>query len=113
MAAVTVPFIGSIPRTDDVERLVMNANTRGSAAESFRLLRTNLDFMLSTTAENSNTVFVTSTISGEGKSFTSLNVAATLAVSGKKVIVLGLDLRAPKITEYLGLPNRKGISNYI
>ncbi len=113
LAQLNIPFIGSVPRTEDKERLVMNGNTRSSAAESFRLMRTNLDFILSSIESPSKTVFLTSTISGEGKSFTSLNMASTLAVSGKKVILLGMDLRAPKVTEYLGLPNRKGVSNFI
>ena len=59
------------------------------------------------------TIFITSTTSGEGKSFISINLAAALSLSNKKVLLVGLDLRAPKVTEYLGLPEREGITNYI
>ena len=53
-------------------------------------------------------IFVTSTTSGEGKSFVSINLAAALSLSNKKVLLLGMDLRAPKVTKYLGLAERKG-----
>ena len=53
-------------------------------------------------------IFVTSTTSGEGKSFVAINLAAALSLSNKKVLLLGMDLRAPKVTKYLGIPERKG-----
>ena len=66
--------------------------------------------------KNSNegkVIFVTSTTSGEGKSFISINLASALSLSNKKVLLLGMDLRAPKVTEYLGIPERKGVTNFI
>jgi capsular exopolysaccharide synthesis family protein len=65
------------------------------------------------TSSKGKTIFITSTISGEGKSFVSLNLAATMALTNKKVLLLGLDLRAPKLTDYLEIPDRKGVTNYI
>lgn len=110
-----VPYIGDIPHADFVDKIIVKKETRTSTAEAFRILRTNLNFMLPTTSNGveGNVIFLTSTISGEGKSFVSMNLAATLALTNKKVLLLGLDLRAPKITEYLGIPDRKGITNYI
>ena len=69
--------------------------------------------MLASNRKQSKSIFITSTTSGEGKSFISINIAATLALSGKKVLLMGMDLRAPKVTEYLGIPDRKGVTNYI
>ena len=110
---VTVPILGDIPISDSDDNIVVKEGERSSTAEAFRLLRTNLDFMLTETDNNCKTIFVTSTTSGEGKSFVATNLACTLSLSGKKVALLGMDLRAPKITEYLGIPNQRGVSNFI
>lgn len=110
---IDVPVIGDIPVDKSNEKIVVNEGSRSATAESFRLLRTNLDFKLSKVATKSKSIFVTSTISGEGKSFVSLNTACSLALSGKKVILVGMDLRAPKITQYLEVPNRAGVTNYL
>lgn len=110
---VSIPFLGDIPKSDEKSKIVINSGSRSSTAEAFRLIRTNLDFMLTNVSEKCKTIFITSTTSGEGKSFISINTAASLALSGKKVLLMGMDLRAPKVTEYLGLPDRKGITNYI
>lgn len=111
--AVTIPFLGDVPKSETKEKIVVGGDVRSSTAEAFRLLRTNLDFMLAGKRKESKSIFVTSTTSGEGKSFMSINLAATLALSGKKVLLVGMDLRAPKVTEYLGVPDRKGVTNYI
>lgn len=110
---VSVPFIGDIPLDKSEEKVVIKKGSRTSTAEAFRLLRTNLDFMLSSVTEKSKIIFVTSTISGEGKTYVSVNTAASLALTGKKVLLVGMDLRAPKITQYLGLPNKEGVTNYL
>lgn len=110
----TIPFLGDIPHSTTKEKIVINASARSSTAEAFRLIRTNLNFMLPEVKDKKGkTIFITSTTSGEGKSFTSINLASSLSLSGKKVILVGMDLRAPKITEYLEIPNRKGITNFI
>ncbi|NIJ44325.1 capsular exopolysaccharide synthesis family protein [Wenyingzhuangia heitensis] len=110
---VSVPLLGDIPFDNTEEKVVIKKGSRTSTAEAFRLLRTNLDFMLTPVESKSKIIFVTSTISGEGKTFVSVNTAASLALTGKKVLLMGMDLRAPKITQYLGLPNRNGVTNYI
>jgi len=110
---LSIPFLGDVPKSEEKSKIVIGADARSSTAEAFRLIRTNLDFMLMNKKGKSNTIFITSTTSGEGKSFISINVAASLALSGKKVLLMGMDLRAPKVTEYLGLSDRKGVTNYI
>ncbi|MGB0427509.1 MAG: GumC family protein [Flavobacteriales bacterium] len=111
--SIDIPFIGDIPKSGAVEKIVVGSAKRSSAAEAFRLIRTNVDFILSTKQESNKVIFITSTTSGEGKSFISINVAATLAMSNKKVLLLGMDLRAPKVTKYLGVSNQKGVTNYV
>lgn len=110
---LSIPFLGDIPKNTTNDKVVIGMDVRSSSAEAFRLIRTNLDFMLASNRNESKSIFITSTTSGEGKSFISINLAATLALSDKKVLLMGMDLRAPKVTEYLGIPDRKGVTNYI
>lgn len=107
-----IPFLGDIPTSESSSEL-MELSSRSSAAEAIRIVRTNLDFILSNKDENEcKTIFMTSTISGEGKTFVSANLAATFSLSGKKVLLLGLDLRNPKLYEYIKV-NPLGITNYV
>lgn len=107
-----IPFLGDIPTSETSDQL-MEISSRSSAAEAIRIVRTNLDFILSEKAEDEcKIIFLTSTISGEGKTFVSANLAATFSLSGKKVLLMGLDLRNPKLYEYLKV-NPLGISNYV
>jgi capsular exopolysaccharide synthesis family protein len=90
--------------------LVVADKSRNMIAEQFRVLRTNLNFLL----QGNKTILVTSTLSGEGKSFISLNLAAVLAISGKKVALLEFDLRKPRLVKNTGLVKRNtGLSNYL
>ena len=110
----TIPFLGDVPHSDSDSKVVINNDSRTGIAEAFRLIRTNLNFMLPNKVDTAGkAIFVTSTTSGEGKSFVSINLAAALSLSNKKVLLLGMDLRAPKVTKYLGLAERKGVTNYI
>ncbi|MBD4629603.1 P-loop NTPase, partial [Xanthomonas citri pv. citri] len=77
----------------------------------FRLLRTNLLFVLNDTRDK--VVLMTSTNSGEGKSYISINLAMSLSLLGKKVLLMGMDIRKPKLAEYLGLSARYGITQYL
>jgi len=111
-----IPFLGDVPHSENQQKIVIGQeDSRSSTAEAFRLIRTNLEFMLANNTASSlgKTIFVTSTTSGEGKSFISINLAAALSLSNKKVLLLGLDLRAPKVSEYLNIPERKGMTNFI
>ncbi|SFW65218.1 capsular exopolysaccharide family [Sinomicrobium oceani] len=110
---LSVPFLGDIPKSHSNEE-VISMGSRTSAAEAFRILRTNLDFMLANAdRDKAKKIFVTSTLSGEGKTFVSINLAGTLALSGKKVLLIGMDIRNPKLAEYLDLPHGRGITNYL
>ncbi len=110
---VTAPVLGDIPLSTSNKNVVVSSEDRSSTTEAFRLVRTNIDFMLSDNNNPCKSIFVTSTISGEGKSFVAVNLAATMALKYKKVALVGIDLRAPKISNYLGVGFKKGITNYI
>ena len=92
---------------------IFNSHENSPLAESFRLLRTNMNFILNLNEKNSKVIVVTSTVPNEGKSFISLNLAKSLAILGKKVLVLGMDLRSPTLNKYIGIPNKIGVSNFI
>ena len=105
-----IPILGEIGHYDEGNVLAVHANSRSQLAEQFRALRTNLQFVLSN--KDKKCIMLTSSMSGEGKSFVAINLASTMAISGKKVILLELDLRKPKISKNLGIDNGIGFSNY-
>jgi len=107
-----IPFIGDVPRSESPNEIIQS-DSRTSSAEALRIVRTNLAFMLSKAKEGlAKTIFFTSTFSNEGKTFISANLAATFALSGKKVLLIGMDIRSPKLDEYFNL-NEKGLTNYL
>lgn len=107
-----IPFIGDVPTSEDAST-IMQAESRTSSAEALRIIRTNLEFMLAKVPEGiAKTIFLTSTFPKEGKTFVSVNLAATFALSGKKVLLIGMDIRNPRLDEYLSLPDR-GVTNYL
>lgn len=108
-----IPYLGEVPLSTEDKELVVTKGVTTPIAESFRLLRSNLEFMMNKKSNTSQVIFVTSTIANEGKSFVAINLASTISLIGKKVLLMGLDLRAPKVLEYSGLGNHLGISNYI
>ncbi|WP_240338683.1 CpsD/CapB family tyrosine-protein kinase [Aquimarina sp. AD10] len=114
---LSMPIIGSIPKVKAKNKIIISKNERSGEAEAFRILRTNLDFLMAgTTKSSGRVIFVTSTISGEGKTMISSNLTKTLSITGKKVIYLGTDLRDPKFHKFVDLPegvNTKGLTNYI
>jgi len=117
IALSEVPLIGEIPKIRNGEKDSEQHNDRSILAESYRILRTNLQYLFINKLNNKNighTVFVTSTIKGEGKTFIAYNLAITLAFTGKRVVLVGADIRNPQLQRYLktGKVN-KGITNYI
>lgn len=107
-----IPFLGDVPSSLTSDQL-MELESRSSAAEAIRIVRTNLEFMLSNVEKGkSKVIFTTSTLPGEGKTFICANLAATIALSNKKVLLMGMDLRNPKIKEYINLPTR-GFTNFL
>jgi tyrosine-protein kinase Etk/Wzc len=108
-----IPFLGDIPNAPNPNKVILSTDRSGTA-EAIRIIRTNLDFMLNHVPEGTaKTIFVTSTIAGEGKTFLSVNLTATFSLSGKKVLLIGMDIRNPKLNEYLELPNVPGLTNYL
>ena len=110
-----MPVVGRVPRlsknTLKSGPLVAMHDPESSIAESLRVLRSNLDFL--TLDQKVSTVLVTSPMQGEGKSLTVCNLAVTLAMGGRKVVVIDADLRRPMLHKYLGLQNTVGLSSVI
>ena len=105
-----LPFLAEIPNHESESNIVVKENDNASIAEAFRALRTNLLFMLGV---DKKVILFTSTQAGEGKSFVSLNAAISLALLNKKVLIVGLDIRKPRMAEYLNLNVKNGITNYL
>lgn len=110
-AGTPVPILSEVGHTKENDDVVVGKDTVTPIAEQFRAMRTNLQFLLSGAQEK--VILLTSSMSGEGKSFVAMNLAATLALSGKKVVLMELDLRKPKISEKLKLNNKQGFSTYV
>ena len=110
----SIPIIGSIGRVEggnEGAHIVVGPHVRTGVAEQFRLIRANMEFM---SASRDNRIYmITSSTSGEGKSFISINLGITMTLAKKRVIVLEFDLRKPKISQYLGISNDGGISGYL
>lgn len=110
----SIPVIGSIGRVEggnEGANIVVGPHVRTGVAEQFRLIRANMEFMSAT--RNNRVYMITSSTSGEGKSFISINLGITMTLAKKRVIVLEFDLRKPKISHYLGISNDGGISGYL
>ncbi len=105
------PILGEIGHSDDESSLVVLRNSRRFVAEQFRILRSNLKYM--TVKKDNPSILVTSSFSGEGKSFVSINMGSVLALSGKKTVIMEFDIRKPKVMEALGMKSKMGITNYI
>lgn len=109
---ISAPILGEMCTDRSGRSLVVSATDTSSATELFRLMRTNLQFVLG--GENDKVVLMTSTRSGEGKSFIALNLAATLSLlEGKKVLLVGMDIRNPQLANYLGINPPLGLTNYL
>lgn len=109
----TLPVIGDIPVADDLKgsSIAVFENQNNLMSETFRGIRTNLQFLLE---EGQKVVMVTSTVSGEGKSFVSANTAISLSLLGKKVVIVGLDIRKPGLNKVFNLSTKeKGITQFL
>ncbi|RZL47119.1 MAG: polysaccharide biosynthesis tyrosine autokinase [Pedobacter sp.] len=105
-----VPVIGEISHNAEDDNLIVANKGRSAISEQFRALRTNLSFYLKNSDEK--IILLTSSMSGEGKSFTAINLGNILALAGKKVLLMELDLRKPGLSAKLGISNEVGFSNY-
>ena len=110
-----IPVIAEIPFIEGGE-LFTNPDARSTVAEAFRMLMTNINYMMpiDIPAHTAKIVMVTSTIKGEGKTFTSLNLSLAYASLNKRVLIIGADIRNPQIHSYFELDkNEKGLSDYL
>ena len=105
------PIIGNILHSDKGSNLVMINSPKSAIAEAFRAIRTNIQYLDS--EKDKKIICVTSSISGEGKTYCSMNLASVFALSGSKTLLIGADMRKPKIFTDFQLTNDKGLSNYL
>ena len=108
----SLPIVGDIPLTDEKQgAIAVFENQNNLMSETFRNIRTNLQFML---GNDKKVILVTSTVSGEGKSFISGNLAISLSLLGKKVVIVGLDIRKPGLNKVFNISKREqGITQYL
>ena len=110
----TVPIIGDIPASDNMPKegsVVVRENQNDMMAETFRNVRTNVQYML---GSNQKVVLITSTTNGEGKSFVAANLAISFALLGKKVVIVGLDIRKPGLNKTFQMSHKEdGITRYL
>ena len=108
----SAPIVGDIPLTDEKQgAIAVFENQNNLMSETFRNVRTNLQFML---GNDKKVILVTSTVSGEGKSFISGNLAISLSLLGKKVVIVGLDIRKPGLNKVFNISKREqGITQYL
>ena len=108
-----LPVLGEIGLSDRKDtRIVVEEGSSTPLSEMFRMLRTNLNFLLPTRQDK--VVLVTSSIAGEGKTFVSINLALSLALLKKRVIAVGLDIRKPRLADYLHVrTSRGGVTNFL
>ena len=107
-----LPIVGDVPLTSEkAGSIAVFENQNTLMSETFRNIRTNLQFMLE---NDQKVILVTSTVSGEGKSFISSNLAISLSLLGKRVIIVGLDIRKPGLNKIFNIPRKEqGITQYL
>lgn len=106
-----IPQLGIIGYSQKDTNQVVLEHPKSAVAESFRSLRSAITYLAS--GKNTKKILVTSSVSGEGKTFTSLNLASAMALGSKKTVVVGGDLRRPKLASYFGHSDKVGLSTYL
>ncbi len=113
--SIPIPIIGSVPEyvADKMyfSQLIVDKKSKSAISESLRSIRTNLEFI--TSKKTSKVITVTSTVGGEGKTFVAVNLAAVIALTNQRVVVLDLDMRKPKIHLAFGAENHIGLSTIL
>ncbi len=109
---VKIPILGIIPHIkNNTEQISLHRFPKSIIAESFRNLRTNLNFMLK--GESTHTIAITSTVSSEGKTTIAINLASIMSMANKKTIIVSTDMRRPALHKRFRLPNDKGMSTLL
>ncbi|MBC6369180.1 polysaccharide biosynthesis tyrosine autokinase [Algoriphagus sp. AK58] len=106
-----IPQLGVIGYSTKETNMVVLEHPKTAVAESFRSLRSAITYLAS--GKNTKKILVTSSVSGEGKTFTSLNLASAMALGSKKTVVVGADLRRPKLATYFNHSDKVGLSTYL
>lgn len=105
------PIIGQIPQISEKDPCVVINSPKSPVAEAFRSIRTNIEFI--TQGKPKSTILVTGDMQSIGKTFNAINIASVYALYGKKTVLLGFDLRKPKLFKEFGLTNNIGLSSYL
>lgn len=109
-----IPLIGVIGVNKDAVNLAVFDKPKSALSEAFRAIRSSLQFLYKKQeVSGSKTLMITSSISGEGKTFCSINIATVFALSEKKTVIVGLDLRKPRLSEEFDIKNEAGVVNYL
>lgn len=109
-----LPLIGVVGKKQNVNNLSVYEKPKSALAESFRAIRSSLQFLYKKQkTDGAKTLMITSSVSGEGKTFCSINIATVFALSEKKTIIIGMDLRKPKIFNDFNIANDIGVVNYL
>lgn len=109
---VKAPMLGQLVQNSRNAHIAIHEGESTVSAELFRLLRTNLRFVIPSEAK-SPVILVTSCINGDGKSYVATNTALSLAILGKKVVLVGMDIRKPMLATYFGLSNKGHLTDYL
>ena len=109
---IKAPYLGDIPKSDKKNLMVQKVDY-SPKAEAFRIIRSNINFMLQSKKNSCKTLFVTSTTAQEGKSHTSTNLAKSFSFSSKKVLLVETDIRVPRVNDYLNIKPEKGLTDFI
>lgn len=109
-----IPLLGIVGLSNETTELAVFNKPKSALSESFRAIRSSLQFLYKKQQlDGAKTLMITSSVSGEGKTFCSLNIATVFALSEKKTVIIGLDLRKPKLFEEFNLTNDVGLVNYL
>ncbi|TRX40126.1 polysaccharide biosynthesis tyrosine autokinase [Flavobacterium restrictum] len=109
-----IPLIGVVGVNREISELAVFDKPKSALSESFRAIRSSLQFLYKKQhVDGAKTLMITSSVSGEGKTFCSINIATVFALSEKKTVIIGLDLRKPKLFEEFNLSNEVGVVNYL
>ncbi|MFM9987052.1 polysaccharide biosynthesis tyrosine autokinase [Flavobacterium sp.] len=108
-----IPILGVVGKKTSKNNLAVFEKPKSALAESFRAVRSSLQFLYKKQQAGAKTLMLTSSISGEGKTFCSINIATIFALSEKKTVIVGLDLRKPKIFQDFHVENTVGVVNYL
>lgn len=108
-----IPFAGSVGRNFSGSELVVMDKPKSTISEGFRNIRSNVEFLVDQNLNKAKVILLTSSISGEGKTFCAENLASIYSISGKKTILIGADLRKPRMFRIFNDDNASGLSNYL